>query len=977
MKWKILLLVVICCGWFHSIGSWNQLSRYDAIRALAESGTVCIDDYLANPLLNDNTGDWSRHDGHYYSNKAPLPILLGAAVYAPFFHLERAAGLDYAGGCWQKFNFWWINFWCSVLPTALAALFLFKLLREMAFGRNRALFWSLALALASPLWPYATQMWGHNLAAFCLAAAFYHALRPGGMARDAVLAGLYGGAAVLADYLAVTALPFLAAYLYFAAPRRDAWWRFILGGMPMLAIHGIYHYACFGNPVLPATFYNNPVFINPELAGGIFSSMKPVHALELLVGIRRGLLWCAPLAFLAFPAAWRLWRQGGVRRHLAFATLGGFLAALAVNSSFNGWHGGACIGPRYLLIALPALFILAAHCRIETPMQKWLAGGLGCLSAMAMMICATATPLAGEELFNPLFTYIPRQLFNPFRQALTISPGALAGWRPWSDLAMLAAAGAVILHWMRWPILPPKPVIAWNGLARHWRQLLPIAPAAILLVAFPSLTQFIFDEPMLIDAALRCNTDGVFATSGLQGTVGQNYGSLPINCYQLMLLFTRSPIILVSLKAILFAVTVLWGARRITRLGGAPMRFLAPVILYSPCFWLWSRTLWDNVFQIPLSILSIACYLEFIQQAGMPSSRPYDRIRPLGLALLFAIGAVWVHTMSIAFLLAMPLHLAICRRDLLRGNWRLMAATALPAAILLGSFMYPRACATVELRRAKPSQLQLARETVPGMLRQAAAIPRLLSNLDIYNRQSDTAGNHVGAYMDETAIIPPAARTAWRALIWLTFAAGALLTLSGLAAAVMRWRRKPHSPSSQPGMLAIIIIAAHVLFLCALRPQFFPHYLQPAFAAVAILAAMGADAFRLNRCTLAAWCAGAACATALLMSQLWRTDGQFLPPVGMTLRTQWRAARTVAHIARQSEQFALVNMTWQYSNDKYALAVLLEMARQTAIPAAGATPLPPCRLFLVNPAMPAGTLRVIREGALAEPPAAAPTADSP
>ena len=52
-------------GFFLQQPAWNELSRYDLVRALVEQGTVQIDSF------HENTGDKAFKDGHYYSDKAP------------------------------------------------------------------------------------------------------------------------------------------------------------------------------------------------------------------------------------------------------------------------------------------------------------------------------------------------------------------------------------------------------------------------------------------------------------------------------------------------------------------------------------------------------------------------------------------------------------------------------------------------------------------------------------------------------------------------------------------------------------------------------------------------------------------------------------------------------------------------------------------------------------------------------------------
>src|SRR5690606_19228103 len=61
----LALAVLAATSYFAGPPAWNQNSRLALTRALVEQGTTVIDDHHAT------TGDKSRRDGHFYSDKAP------------------------------------------------------------------------------------------------------------------------------------------------------------------------------------------------------------------------------------------------------------------------------------------------------------------------------------------------------------------------------------------------------------------------------------------------------------------------------------------------------------------------------------------------------------------------------------------------------------------------------------------------------------------------------------------------------------------------------------------------------------------------------------------------------------------------------------------------------------------------------------------------------------------------------------------
>ena len=62
--------------------SWNDQSRMAAVQSLVEHHTLAIDQSIFI-----ETGDKVFIRGHFYSDKPPLPSILGAIVYLPLYHL--------------------------------------------------------------------------------------------------------------------------------------------------------------------------------------------------------------------------------------------------------------------------------------------------------------------------------------------------------------------------------------------------------------------------------------------------------------------------------------------------------------------------------------------------------------------------------------------------------------------------------------------------------------------------------------------------------------------------------------------------------------------------------------------------------------------------------------------------------------------------------------------------------------------------
>lgn len=368
--------------------------------------------------------------------------------------------------------------------------------------------------------------------------------------------------------------------------------------------------------------------------------------------------------------------------------------------------------------------------------------------------------------------------------------------------------------------------------------------------------------------------------------------------------------------------------------------------------------LWDNVFQIPLILLSFVYFFEFLQQCNKDDNEPYAIMRPLGIALLFAIGAVWVHSMSISVLAALPLFLLLMRYQLVKRHWRIIASVGLPAMLLFGSFMLPRIMGTIEAKRTN-TILQKSKTPIQTTLVNAVAIPRLLSNHDVYAELSDMKGNTVPAYMD-MPFIPQTVRKTWYLLGFATMALAGILVAAGIIKTVVNWRKRHEEPAIQLGLLALLFVALHVAMLCIIHAQFFFHYIEPLLIPTAILAALGATSLRsIGKCLCSVWSTCTAASIVILLCQLYRTDGQTIPPVGMTLRTQWRAARAVAYFVQQNHNIKIENSIIQYYQAPDTSEVMFYLAVQTVLPPSKPLTRPITRIRLTNPYSPAGHIKVI------------------
>lgn len=354
-------------------GGQNAKSRLLAMRSFGEgAGNFTLDDHIRV------TDDWAQGpNGTYYSNKAPGAMILGFPVFflADKLHQLKEAGyrdergLRHDPGYVQSTV---TSFFVQVLPYALLVLAISSWLAALPVSGGAIFFFVLAALFANTSVLFMNSFFGHGVSALLQLAGIYFLLR-----RRYGLAGAYFSFSLLSDYGFAAQIPALLAALWLERPRKKEFFAFTIGAIPAAAFWIVYHLQAFGSPFAIASQFQNPTFVEQTgselILWGILSLPSPAILWELVFGGARGLVVGQPwvLLLLAPLFYFLVWpKVAGPLRTTAVFSLLSLLGLLLMNASFNGWHGGASAGPRYLSGILP-VFALAAALALDRISRGW------------------------------------------------------------------------------------------------------------------------------------------------------------------------------------------------------------------------------------------------------------------------------------------------------------------------------------------------------------------------------------------------------------------------------------------------------------------------------------------------------------------------------------------------------------------------------------------------------------------------------
>jgi hypothetical protein len=382
----LFLLVFVTYGSFFGGGGWHQNAVFDVTRAIVERGTIDITAYAGN------TGDLAKWGGHIYSNKPPGVSFIAVIPYGLIYLVERAFGVNPDDPIVLILNMWLTTVAVCATSGGLIAAILYRYARQrVGASPLAALAVVLVIAFGTYLFAYSTVLFVHLPNALLLLLAFV-------LARDKpLIAGACAGAAVACYYASGPA----AAIVFFYAGRRN-WIRFAAAAAPFIIGLMAYQNVAFGSPFRTSMEMSVPMFVEADRLFGVLGRPDFSVLAEILFGRFRGLFYLSPvLAFAIGGAIVMIRRRVMLPELLTIAAIS--LSFILINASFNGWHGGAALGPRYILpivpfLAIPMLFV--------TGQMRLLWIALAATSIFLNFAATAVNPLPSRRIEDPLGKYI-------------------------------------------------------------------------------------------------------------------------------------------------------------------------------------------------------------------------------------------------------------------------------------------------------------------------------------------------------------------------------------------------------------------------------------------------------------------------------------------------------------------------------------------------------------------------------------------
>ena len=322
------------------------------------------------------------------------------------------------------------------------------------------MFAALGYSLGSIVWGWSTTLFGHApVAALFLIATWAiwrgtSGEREFGRWRYPLMAGAALGFAVTIEFQAALGGLVIGGWALWRS--RDAAWPVrrrlylvavataLVAVLPMLS----YNQFAFGTPFM--TGYTGVVGFS-GMNQGLFGLTYPkiTALLGITFGVRRGLFWVAPILLLGWFGVVKLVRDPATR-DLGVLCVAMIVIVLSINASYAYWDGGASVGPRHSVPAIPffAIGLAPIWASIERRSDKIKAIALLAVSILLNLIVAATDIFAPETMMTPVWS---RNIMGLLAHGyLNTVPNMYWGFSPWIGLILYLDLALPMLGLMLW-----------------------------------------------------------------------------------------------------------------------------------------------------------------------------------------------------------------------------------------------------------------------------------------------------------------------------------------------------------------------------------------------------------------------------------------------------------------------------------------------------------------------------------------------
>jgi len=403
----VFLLLLLTFAYFYQDPSVNGSSRLSLIFASVQEGRLSIDDYYNKPGTitgNDN----AYYNGHYYSDKAIGPAVVGAIFYEPMYWIQQTFHHPSENTVKMILTFLVIG-----LPSAIAGTLMFILCLYLSKSRFRSYLVTLSITLGTLYLPYGVTFFSHQFTASLLFSAFFMIffLKENPKKRKGwylFLIGLLLGFALIGEYPAAIIILALVIYYLSIIWRNHDYrqWRSLilplLGAIIPISLQLINNKLSFGG--FFSIGYDNLQYqqysagMSQGIAGIGWPNLNALYYMTFHPTM--GVFWQSPVLILAFIGAGFLFAQ---RQYREEAILAACIICIyfVVLSGYYMWWGGYSVGPRHIIPALPFFFIFL----VFVPKKlNWPFVGLSLVSIGQMIIVAASTTQVPDKMIAKLGT---------------------------------------------------------------------------------------------------------------------------------------------------------------------------------------------------------------------------------------------------------------------------------------------------------------------------------------------------------------------------------------------------------------------------------------------------------------------------------------------------------------------------------------------------------------------------------------------